>query len=158
MTRTTFSEVDKKILKSLVASKCRVSSLTLSRTLEVPLTTIQRRRKRLEAEYLVTNHFIRLQALGWRHGQLLVCTGNGMVTKVGRDLLTLCPEVLSVNRSIGEHTIDLLVEVVFKENKELAALIDRIKAMEGVKDVIWTENIETLGRNDAALIPIIEQL
>ena len=156
--RLIFSDVDKKILKSLVTSKCRVSSLTLSRMLEVPLTTIQRRRKRLEAEYLVTNHLIRLEVLGWRRGQLLVCTTNGMATRVGRDLLSSCPEVMLVNRSIGEHTIDLLAEIVFRDNRELARIIDGIKAMEGVKDVVWSEIVEEIGKNSAAEGPIINTL
>jgi predicted transcriptional regulator len=46
------SDVDKKMLQTLLASSGRVSSLALSRKLEIPLTTIQRRRKRLESEFL----------------------------------------------------------------------------------------------------------
>jgi hypothetical protein len=119
---------------------------------------VQRRRKRLEREFLTTVQQMRLDKFGWRRAQLLISTANGMATKVGRDLLSSCPEVMLVNRSIGEHTIDLLAEIVFRDNRELARIIDGIKAMEGVKDVVWVENIEMLGRNDDALIPIIEQL
>ena len=151
------SEIDKKILKTLVTSRSRVSSLTLSRTLEIPLTTVQRRRKRLESEYVETMHSMRLDIFGWRLGQLLISTKSGMTKSIGRQLLAFA-QVISVTRSIGEHTIDLCVEIVFKDNKELVALIDQIKAMDEVKDVIWTEKIETLGRNDDALVPIIDKL
>lgn len=151
------SEIDKKILKSLVTSRSRVSSLTLSRSLEIPLTTVQRRRKRLENEYVETLHHMKLDIFGWRLGQLLISTRSGMIKSVGRRLLSLS-QVMSVTRSIGEHTIDLCVEIVFKDNKELVELIDQIKAMEEVKDVVWTEKIETLGRNDDALVPIIDKL
>ncbi|HVX02271.1 MAG TPA: winged helix-turn-helix transcriptional regulator, partial [Nitrososphaera sp.] len=43
------STVDKKILKALLSSTGGVSSLTLSKELDIPLSTVQRRRKRLEA-------------------------------------------------------------------------------------------------------------
>ncbi|MGH9992620.1 MAG: winged helix-turn-helix transcriptional regulator, partial [Nitrososphaera sp.] len=66
-----FTEVDKKVLKSLLDSSGRVSSLALSRKLEIPLTTVQRRRKRLEGEFLEVSYSLRLDKLGWRRAELL---------------------------------------------------------------------------------------
>jgi DNA-binding Lrp family transcriptional regulator len=126
--------------------------------LEIPLTTVQRRRRRLESEFLTTTHQIRIEKLGWRKAQLLISTVNGVATRVGKTLLSTCPEVLSVNRSVGEHTIDLMVEIVFRNNKELAGIIDRIKAMEGVKDVAWSEVVEEIGKNYAGQGTIIGKL
>jgi len=152
------SELDKKILEALLSSNYHISSLTLSKTLEIPLTTIQRRRKRLESEFLTTIHQVRIEKLGWRKAQLLISTVNGVATRIGKALLSTCPEVLSVNRSIGEHTIDLIVEIVFRNNKELAGIIDRIKAIEGVKDVVWNEVVEEIGKNYAGQGTIIDKL
>ena len=52
----------------------------------------------------------------------------------------------SAFRTIGEHTIDLRVEVFVKDNGILLDLLELVKAMKGVRDVVWTEVIATIGR------------
>lgn len=64
---------------------------------------------------------------------------------IGKDLFKR-NEVTSVVRTIGEHTIDLDVEVFIKDNSELLNLLENIKAMNGVRDVMWTEAVEIIGR------------
>jgi DNA-binding Lrp family transcriptional regulator len=138
--------VDKKMLQTLLASSGRVSSLALSRKLEIPLTTIQRRRKRLESEFLEVAYSLKLEKLGWRTADLLISTSKGMASAIGKELLTH-NSITRVCRSIGEHTIDLHAEIVFKNNTELLNVIERIKALDGVKDVVWTEPVEVVGKN-----------
>src|SRR5690554_6417282 len=60
------SLTDQKILKSLLASGGRVSSLKLSRELDIPLSTVQRRRKRLEELLLETSYVLKVDKFGWR--------------------------------------------------------------------------------------------
>ena len=57
-------------------------------------------------------------------------------------------EVTYAARTIGEHTIDLRVEVSVKDNGILLNLLEDVKAMKGVRDVIWTEAVETIGRKN----------
>ena len=64
---------------------------------------------------------------------------------IGKELLKN-EAVTSAFRTIGEHTIDLRVEVFVKDNGILLDLLETVKAMKGVKDVIWTEVIATIGR------------
>jgi DNA-binding Lrp family transcriptional regulator len=152
-----FTEIDKEMLQTLISSNGRISSLALSRKLDVPLTTVQRRRKRLESEFLEFAYSLKLDKLGWRRADLLVSTHKGMTSAVGKELLAHSG-VTTVSRAIGEHTIDLHAEVVFKNNAELLNLIEWIKSFEGVKDVIWTEPVETMGRNGTVPQKVIEQL
>jgi hypothetical protein len=49
---------------------------------------------------------------------------------------------------IGEHTIDLRVEVFVSDNRALLNLIEEIKKVKGVRDVVWTEVVETIGRKN----------
>src|SRR6185295_17640011 len=141
---TKLSDVDKKMLQTLLASSGRVSSLSLSRKLEIPLTTIQRRRKRLESEFLEVAYSLKLEKLGWRNADLLISTSRGKASYIGKELLTN-NSITRVCRSIGEHTIDLHAEIVFKDNTELLHVIEWIKGLEGTKDVIWTEPVELMG-------------
>ena len=151
-----FTEVDKKVLKSLLDSSGRVSSLSLSRKLEIPLTTVQRRRKRLESEFLEVSYSLRLDRLGWRKAELLVSTEKGRTTAVGKELLGH-NSITKVSKAIGEHTIDIHAESVFKNNKELLAVIEWVKSVDGVKDVVWTEPVEMVGKNGAMQYEIIDK-
>jgi DNA-binding Lrp family transcriptional regulator len=151
-----FTEVDKKVLKALLDSGGRVSSLSLSRKLEIPLTTVQRRRKRLESEFLEVSYSLRLDRLGWRKAELLISTQKGMTSDVGKELLGH-DAISRVSKAIGEHTIDLHAESVFKSNKELLEVIEWVKSREGVKEVVWTEPVELVGRNGAMQYQIIDK-
>jgi DNA-binding Lrp family transcriptional regulator len=153
----TLTAVDKKMLQTLLASSGRVSSLALSRKLEIPLTTIQRRRKRLESEFLEVAYSLKLEKLGWRNADLLISTSRGKASYIGKELLTH-NSITRVCRSIGEHTIDLHAEIVFKDNTELLNVIEWIKSLEGVKDVVWTEPVELMGKNLAGPLQILDQL
>jgi DNA-binding Lrp family transcriptional regulator len=151
------SEVDKKMLQTLLASSGRVSSLALSRKLEIPLTTIQRRRKRLESEFLEVDYSLRLDKLGWRNADLLISTSRGAAASIGKELLSH-NAITRVCRSIGEHTIDLHAQMVFKNNTELLNVIEWIKGLDGVRDVIWTEPVELVGKKQPVPEEVIKEL
>ena len=151
------TETDKQILRSLVSSRGRISSVELARKLEIPLTTIQRRRKRLESEFLEVAYSLKLEKLGWRNADLLISTSRGKASYIGKELLTH-NSITRVCRSIGEHTIDLHAEIVFKDNTELLNVIEWIKSLEGVNDVVWTEPVELMGKNMPVPDKVLEQL
>ena len=66
---------------------------------------------------------------------------------IGKELLKR-PYVAYVARAVGQFNIDLRVEVFVRSNDELINLIEEVKAMRGVKDVIWSEVIEVVGRKN----------
>src|SRR5437867_3381294 len=151
------TKADKHILGCLLGSRGKVSSVELARKLEIPLTTVQRRRKRLESEFLEVDYSLRLDKLGWRNADLLISTSSGAASSIGKELLSH-NAITRVCRSIGEHTIDLHAEIVFKNNTELLNVIEWIKGLHGVKDVVWTEPVEVVGKNMAGPLHIIERL
>jgi DNA-binding Lrp family transcriptional regulator len=151
----TFSAVDRKILKMLLDPEGNVSSRTLEEKLGIPRSTIQRRRRLLEKNYLTISYSLRLKNLGYRRVDLLIYTGGGATLPIAHELLKR-DEVVSVGRSIGEHTIDLRAEVIIKDNSELLGLLELVKAMPNVRDVIWSEIVETVGTKKSIPPGIIE--
>jgi DNA-binding Lrp family transcriptional regulator len=139
------SSLDRRMLKMLVDSEGIVSSHELSQQLGIPLSTTQRRRKRLESDYIVKHYSLDPMKFGYRKIDLLIYTGGGGTIDIGRELLRR-EEVTYAARTIGEHTIDLRVEVFVKDNGVLLNLLEDVKAMKGVRDVVWTEVVETIGR------------
>lgn len=73
------------------------------------------------------------------------------------DLLKLDP-VVYVGLSVGQQTIDLRAEVIIKDNSELLELLESVKAMTGVKDVMWSEIVKVAGRKKSVPSSVIDRL
>lgn len=152
------SPADKKILKALLSSTGGVSSLTLSKELDIPLSTVQRRRKRLEANLLEMSYTLKVERFGWRTATLFISTRNGMTAAVGKEILSWKDSVSCVSRTMGENSIDLKADIVFKDNEELVEIIGRIKATEGVEKVSWSEQIRAIGHNSGLISYILDKI
>ncbi len=50
-----------------------------------------------------------------------------------------------LGKSIGEHTIDLRVETILKDYQELLDLLEKLKTMDGIRDAVWSEIVNTVG-------------
>lgn len=141
------SDVDRKMLRLLLDSEGSIPTHEISKKLGIPLSTVQRRKKKLEEEYLIKFYSLDPMKFGFRRIDLLIYTKGGETMDVGRELLKR-QEVTYAARTIGEHTIDLRIEVFVKDNRVLLNLLEEVKGMKGVRDVVWTEVVETIGRND----------
>jgi DNA-binding Lrp family transcriptional regulator len=151
------SVTDKKILKILLNPNGRVSSHALATKLDLPRTTIQRRRNFLEKHYLEFSYLLKLDELGYRRVDLLIYTGGGDTMMIAKKLLDR-DEVVYVGRSIGEHTIDLRAEVIIRNNSQLLDLLEEVKAMPSVRDVIWSEIVHIVGKKRSVPASIIDSI
>lgn len=157
-TEVLLSEVDKAILKVLLdVDDGKRSSILLSKKLGVPQTTILRRRKRMEKEFLDISYSLNLEKFGWRRIDLLISTRNGKTDSVAKQLLSN-DDVVYVGKSIGEHTIDLRAEIIIKDNSQLLEVLEKVKAMDGVNDTIWSEIVKVVGRKRSIPKHIIDML
>ena len=155
---TTVSDLDRKLLKILLSPNGDLkSSKSLSAKLGIPITTIRRRRKRLESKFLKMHYILDIEKFGWKRVDFFISIRNGMVNAVANKLLT-SDEVTYVAKSIGEHTIDLRVEAIVKDNGSILDLLEKIKAMEGVKDVVWSEIVNVVGRKISIPSSIIDRI
>jgi DNA-binding Lrp family transcriptional regulator len=141
------SDLDRKMLRLLLDSEGSIPTHEISEQLGMPISTVQRRRKRLEDEYLIKHYSLDPMKFGYRKIDLLIYTQGGDTISVGQELLKR-EEVTYAARTIGEHTIDLRIEVFVKDNGVLLDLLETVKAMKGVRDVVWTEVVETIGRKN----------
>jgi len=66
--------------------------------------------------------------------------------------------VTYVGRSIGEHTIDLRTGIIIKNNAELLDILEKVKAIDGVSDAVWTEIVQEIGRKRSVPGRIIDRL
>jgi len=155
---TEISQIDRKILKILLSpTNGPRSSKSISAKIGVPVTTVRRRRQRLEKEFLKLHYILDIEKFGWRRVDFFISILQGKVDDVVRNLMNL-NEVTYVGKSIGEHTIDLRVESIVKDNIVLLDLLEKIKGMDGVRDVVWSEIVNVVGRKMSIPSSIIDQI
>lgn len=152
------SSVDKKILKILLEPNGKITSDMLAKKLDLPRTTVQRRRLLLEKRFLQFAYALNLEELGFRRVDLLISTESGKTVFIAQDLLKR-DEVVYVGRSVGQHTIDLKAEIIIKDNDvELLDMLETVKGMVGVRDVKWTEIVKVVGRKKSIPSGIIDKM
>ncbi len=152
------SALDKRIMKILLApSNGKMTSRAIAKTLGVPATTIQRHRRKLENTILTMSYSMELKKFGWHKVDFLVATERGKTLAIAKQLLKL-DEVVYVGRSIGQQTIDLHVHAILEGNADILRIMEQMKGMLGVRDVIWTEVVDDVGRKASVPIHLIEKL
>ena len=140
------SELDRKLLKILLTPNVQSkSTLSMSEEIGVPVSTIRRRRKLLESKFLKMIYVLDIEKFGWRRVDFFISIKKGLVDSVAQKLLEH-NNVTYVGKSIGEHTIDLRVETIVKDNVSLLDLLEEIKGMDGVNEVVWSEIVSVVGR------------
>lgn len=152
------SELDRKLLKILLLPNGDLkSSKSLSAKLGIPITTVRRRRKRLENKFLKIHYVLDIEKFGWKRVDFFVSIRNGLVNAVAKKLLDI-DDVTYVGKSIGEHTIDLRIETIVKDNASILDLLEKVKAMDGVRDVVWSEIVSVVGRKISIPSSIIDKI
>jgi DNA-binding Lrp family transcriptional regulator len=151
------SQIDRKILKIMLAPNSQKTTKSISTKLGIPVTTVRRRRKRLEGMFLKVQYVLDIEKFGWRRIDFFISIRNGLVNAVANKLMDL-DDVTFIGKSIGEHTIDLRVETIVKDNVVLLDLLEEIKGMDGVKDVVWSEIVSVVGRKISIPVSIIDKI
>lgn len=152
------SQLDKEMLQILLSPNGgKETSRAIAKSLNIPATTIQRHRRRLESEMLTMNYGLDLKIFGLHKVHFFVSTGSGKTMTVAKDLAKL-KQVVSVERSIGQQTIDLHMLTIVEDNADILEMMEMVKGMEGVKDVIWSETVQVVSRKSSIPPDIIEKL
>ena len=94
------SDLDRKLLKILLSPNSELkSSKSLSTKLSIPVTTIRRRRKRLESKFLKMHYVLDIEKFGWKRVDFFISIRNGLVNAVANNILNF-DEVTYIGKSI----------------------------------------------------------
>jgi len=140
-----------KIISELVRQP-DISSLTLSKKLDIPLSTLQRRRARIEKAILKKTYTFNYKSFGGRVGDLIIAVDKGKSKQVAQTLLKKYENnVVSCETRINsEHNVS--ARVIYKNTEELYWIIESIKTLEYVTGVAWSEVVELIGENNSEVI------
>lgn len=152
--RVALSAIDKKVLKTLLESKGNPSSLQLSKELDIPISTVQRRRRRLEEEFVNESYSLRYEKFDRRIVTFIISLGAGNKNAIADEILGL-EKVIAVSQIFGDGA-DLKVEAILESNQEFMAVSEKIRSIPCIQKFSWFESIEVLGRKKELDLSIIE--
>jgi DNA-binding Lrp family transcriptional regulator len=150
------SQIDKKILKALLESKGSPSSIGFSRELDIPLSTVQRRRKRLEEECVRESYSLRYERFSRRNVTFIISLGAGDKSTIANEILGI-EKVTQLSRTFGDGA-DLKAESIVETNKELMEISEKIKTIPRILKICWFESLEILGKKTDIDISIVESV
>jgi DNA-binding Lrp family transcriptional regulator len=141
-----------KIIKEMI-SRPDVSSTEIASKYKTPLSTIQRRRAKLEELVIKKQYTLDIRSMGWRLADLLITVEKGKAEETARQLLQDGKNnVVIASLRIGHPKVDVMAEVFYRDSEELHRLTENIKAMEYVSFVEWAEVVKVVGNNLSAMV------
>jgi DNA-binding Lrp family transcriptional regulator len=147
-----FDDLNIKIVRELINNP-DTSSTNIAEKYGVPLSTIQRRRARLEESVLNKAYNLDIRQLGWRTADLLISVEKGKAEETAQKLLeSNRVNVIVASLRIGHPQVDIMADVFYKDSIELHTLTEKVKAMPYVTYVEWAEVVKVVGNNFGTII------
>jgi DNA-binding Lrp family transcriptional regulator len=118
----------------------------ISSTLKIPLSTLQRRVKRI-LEFKVVNieYVPNFKILGIKTGLLHIYVRNSQIQYIAEKIAEL-DGILSCSIHVGSS--DIVADFIYSDNiEELARIIGVIKQIDGVENVLWSEEVFKLSKH-----------
>ena len=143
--------VNIKIISELVSSP-NMSSLSLANKLDIPLSTLQRRRARIENAILKKTYTFNYKAFGGRVGDLIVNVDKGKSKEIAQSLLKRYKNnIISCDTRINsQHNVS--AHVIYKGTDDLHELIESVRTMDYVTGVDWSEMVGVVGDNNSEVV------
>lgn len=145
--RIRIDELDIKIIKELFRDP-GITSTDIANKHHEALSTIQRRRTRLEESLIKRSYTMDIRQLGWRTADLAISVQKGVAKQTAQDLVrTRKDNVIVASLRIGDPVVDIMADVFYRDSQELHDLIESVKAMPNVIHVEWSEVVEETESN-----------
>ena len=132
-------DIDIKIIELLTFGH---SNKQVSDKLGVPLSTVQRRTRKLgEKELIVTRTEPNYEKLGFKRGLIHVYLSKGEIDSVGLKLSKMSG-IISASVHVGNS--DLVGFFIYRTTKQLLKMTTDVKQIPGVEKVMWSEEVYSI--------------
>ncbi len=143
--------INLKIIEELIING-DIKSSEIAAKLKIPLSTIQRRRTRIEKILLRKKYQMDMTLLGYRTAQIFIDVQGGRAKETGEELLKKYDRnVVNASTRINS-TNNLCLEVVYNGSEELHYLLEEIKSLPLATKVDWSEQVMMIGDNLSTII------
>lgn len=130
-------KTDRKIVKLLVTGN---TNAQISSKLNIPLSTIQRRTRRMISSGLVIpKAHLNYEMFGFTTGMLHIYVKDGNMLKTAKKINSDIEGVISTEIHIGNS--DIVADYIYRKSIELLDTMSIIKKLEGVERIVWSEKV-----------------
>ena len=151
-----FDSIDINIIRELLA-KADIKSVDIASKYKIPISTIQRRRKRLEDSILEKKFLLDITKTGLRSGMILANVERGKAKEVAKMILERHKSnVISSSTRINDQN-NVIAEIIYNNSSELHNILEQVKQSPYVSSAIWSELVEIVGNNDAPIIAALSR-
>ena len=140
-----------KIISELLR-KPNISSSSLAKKVQLPLSTLQRRRAKLEEVILKKTYTFDYKSFGARAGDLIINVDKGKSDDIAQSILKKHRNNVTYSHTRIDSTHSVLAHIIYKETAELYYIIEDIKTVEYVNSVSWSETVDVIGDNNSEVI------
>jgi DNA-binding Lrp family transcriptional regulator len=151
-------KINLKIIKALMENP-NIKSSELSEKLQVPLSTIQRRRAVLEKTAVVKKEYILdLRKFGLRIAEILIDIEKGNHDKLLEDIkVKFNKNIISVSRKIGDPGINIGIKIVYSDSIQLFEVLEELRKNSMVKKFDWFESITEEKAKEISFIDLVNK-
>lgn len=141
----TFDRINIEIFRSILINP-DIKSSEIAKLIDIPLSTIQRRRSKIESSHLLQKNFvIDYHRLGLRIADLLIKISKGDIEKIINDVIKQhSKSILEVTVRIGHPDINLVVRIAYKNNDEIYEIMRTLNKIENLESVQWSEILKEI--------------
>ena len=147
-------DLDIGIIKEMIKD-AEVKSTFLASKYDSPLSTIQRRRAKLEHTILKKKYYINISMFHWRRADLMVSVDGDCGETVSELMRNFGKNIISTSLRIGDPQANIVATVFYKDSRELLNLMDGIRSIASVKCIKWSEVVRDFGPTDAGIETIL---
>jgi DNA-binding Lrp family transcriptional regulator len=141
-----------RIIKDMM-NNAEVKSADMAERYNSPLSTIQRRRTKLERTILKKKYHMDITRLGWRQADLLISVEQGDSEETARKLMDeYGSNVISTSLRIGDPEINVMAQAFYQSTEELHRLIEGIRSIPAIKSVEWSEIVKIVEADNTRMV------
>ncbi len=141
------------ILRNIIKNP-DIKSSEISEKIDIPLSTIQRRRSRIETSAVLKKSFeIDFHKLGLRVADLLIKISKGDIETIVSDIVKQhSKSILEVTVRLGQPDINLVVRITYKDNDEVYGIMRTFNTIEHIDSIQWSELLKEVTIDKHGLI------
>jgi DNA-binding Lrp family transcriptional regulator len=151
-----FDSIDINIIRELLV-KADINNVDIASKYKVPISTIQRRRKRLVDSILEKKYLIDITKRGLRTGIILANVERGKAKEVAKMILERHKSnAISSSIRINDQN-NVMTEIIYNTSSELYNILEQVKNIPYVSSATWSELVEVVGNNDTPILAALSR-
>ena len=145
--------LDIKIIRELLHNP-DTSSTDIAKKLGVPMSTVHRRKTKLESSVLTKKYELNIKDLGWRNAEILMLVENGRADFLAQQLMEKFDKVIGTSTRINTKS-NIAAYVGFRSSTELHELMEKLRAIPHITNLEWSEIVREAGNKGNRMAHLI---